>query len=64
MMERACVTCEFWDQRTSHKRARNAGLCRVNPPVKNGGDERDYGWPETFDEDWCGEWLAKEPSGN
>jgi hypothetical protein len=56
MSERACATCEWWDQKTS----RNRGLCRILPPRKNGGDEGEYNWPTTYDEDWCGKFQAKE----
>ena len=56
MSERACATCEWWDQKTS----RNRGLCRILPPRKNGGDEGEYNWPTTYDEDWCGRWQARE----
>lgn len=59
-MERTCVGCEFWDQRTFEKLKRHFGLCRVNPPIRNGNDEREWSWPVTYDEDWCGEYLEKE----
>ena len=59
--ERTCCTCEFWDQRTFHKKARNAGLCRIDPPARNGSDKSEWSWPETWDEDWCSHFApAKE----
>ena len=61
MIERTCVICEFWDAKTSHKDKRNHGLCRINPPVHDGGDYREWSWPVTYDEDWCGKWTSKEP---
>ena len=60
MIERTCVICEFWDAKTSHKDKRNHGLCRINPPVHDGGDYREWSWPVTYDEDWCGRWQARE----
>ena len=55
--ERVCCQCNFWDQKTFHQKERNFGWCRVNPPIRNGTDEREWSWPDTYDEDWCGEWV-------
>ena len=59
-MERTCYGCEWWDQITRYHDKRNSGLCRINPPVRNDTDNDDWGWPVTYDEDWCSYFKAKE----
>jgi hypothetical protein len=59
-IERACCTCQWWDQKSFSKDKRNTGWCRILPPRNNGGDENYWGWPGTYDEDWCGKWQARE----
>lgn len=51
MSEGTCKACVFWD---AHAWGTH-GFCRSRPPVvnpMNGGTM----WPETTDEEWCGEW--------
>lgn len=73
--ERYCQECWFWV-----RVERDHGLCRRHAPkafvVQRGaGPETDdssvtgpnwAGWPETCEDDWCGEWRGKpvaEPVG-
>jgi hypothetical protein len=57
MSEPTCYECRYWDKVTSYPDKRNSGLCRIHPPVRNDTDNDDWGWPVTYDEDWCGEWV-------
>ena len=56
-MTRACQSCQWWDATTHWHDKRNSGLCRIYPPVRNDTDHDDWGWPVTYDEDWCGKWV-------
>ncbi len=51
---KTCERCRFWEQNSSEP---SLGHCKRFPPVvvPHNGDffERS---PETFDDDWCGEW--------
>lgn len=48
-----CETCKFWRL----FRAEDIGECRRHAPAPIRGirDAYDVYWPETRDEDWCGE---------
>ena len=59
-IERACCTCQWWDQKSFKKAERNTGWCRILPPRNNGGDESYWGWPLTYDEDWCSRYQPRE----
>jgi len=59
-VERTCYECRYWDKVTSYPDKRNSGLCRIYPPVRNDTDHDDWGWPVTYDEDWCGRWQPRE----
>jgi hypothetical protein len=61
-MQRDCYTCRFW-KGSSH----GEGECRRHPPqltVVPDGNEECPGvktaWPETDQEDWCGEWEFRD----
>jgi hypothetical protein len=60
MSEPTCYECRYWDQQTRYPDKRNVGLCRFDPPRRNGNDDVDYCWPDTYDEDWCGRWQPRE----
>jgi len=60
MTEPTCYECRYWDKVTSYPDKRNSGLCRIHPPVRNDTDHDDWGWPVTYDEDWCGKWQSRE----
>lgn len=63
--EQLCKTCRFWDGRFS-------GICRKYPPKViivdvERKDTKVYHqkqtlWPDTDEDDWCGEWEAKTPA--
>jgi hypothetical protein len=59
-IERACCTCQWWDRKSFKKAERNTGWCRILPPRNNGGDESYWGWPLTYDEDWCSRYQPRE----
>lgn len=47
-----CETCRFWDKFIDDR-----GECRR----KSKPDPPAHSWPNTYDDDWCGEWRSKEP---
>ena len=53
-MTRSCGTCEWWENIGCEK-----GKCRVFPPVADKDIEVDN-FSVTRDDDWCGEWRAKD----
>lgn len=57
--ERACVGCRFYQPAGP-----NRGECRVNPPVRQGGedDPADFAWPIVLPESWCGHWQPAAAS--
>ena len=54
MIER-CENCRFFE----------AKMCRRYPPVfykheyENGYLHEGFSWPDTLNNEWCGEWQAK-----
>lgn len=60
----SCATCRWWDTLNS---LGHSGICRRMPP--NGGHWRPTreaeqnwigaNWPETINDDWCGEHQAQ-----
>lgn len=68
MSDQCCETCRFWSEVkiARHNGGVPVGVCHRYPPVlrKNEtGSEHpvdDFEQPWTTDEDWCGEWQAKE----
>ncbi len=63
-MKENCETCRFWDG--SSPDATGWGMCRRNPPthvsheILDGGGIANVGfWPDTEDDDWCGEFQEK-----
>jgi hypothetical protein len=58
----SCLNCYYWDESgylepdatlTSPRLCRVPGECRRNPPSFAYSK-----WPQTFPEDWCGEWSS------
>lgn len=64
MTERKCENCEFWDRNSgtsfdSHGHTRRP--CKRNAPFVIGDSNMLYPrWPMTSENDWCGEFKAKE----
>lgn len=70
-LERAeqCETCKWWtwDGETKKYASCKVGLCRRYPPVYNpySNGPKNHCWvdecifPETYVDDFCGEWQAK-----
>jgi hypothetical protein len=64
-----CGTCRFWElhERGDITDLVPSGYCRRYPPViaLSNGDVDNESWcqatPETFDNDWCGEWQGECP---
>jgi hypothetical protein len=66
-----CQTCKFWD--THGVAVAEIGICRKNAPVAQKASMKDcedgtgYSriplWPETVDDDWCGEWQPLASAG-
>jgi hypothetical protein len=60
-MERpTCKTCPYW--KTDEDDVHRTGICRRKAPrarILTDGDDRGYVtfpiWPETLDNEWCGE---------
>lgn len=52
-----CANCRFWDR---HPYDVSFGSCRIFRPMVH--DSGNTSWPETHDEDWCGEFQSKETS--
>ncbi len=55
----ACGNCRFYDtqSKAAASAPRNeAGLCRYNPPLPQGGSEGV--WPVVESKDWCGHFAA------
>ena len=62
MTTRSCFDCQFFDRRGLSK-----GLCRVSSPMpvedRNNPGTYVATWPEVHEEDWCGAYVGKSPSG-
>lgn len=65
-----CVTCHFYDRRSSRAvdgRAARSGQCRKMAPMLSPNASKAYVvegvWPTVRDDDWCGEWkiLPRRP---
>lgn len=59
-----CETCRFW-QKHSLARAVVFGLCRIRSPqlaLDISHHNSVTKWPMTRNDDWCGEFEAKEPA--
>lgn len=60
----ACANCKFWDEH----REKEMGACRRATPSLGGLLlKRDLWninargvWPETHEDEWCGEWAVEE----
>lgn len=59
---RVCATCRAWDDDGDGtgrcRRLAPAPLLSDRPPP---GGEIGVTWPVVCDDDWCGQWLAREP---
>jgi hypothetical protein len=60
-----CGNCGFWDRHeatTARTGVLKDGLCLAHPPQPCVMDDGvlDY-QPDTYDDDWCGEWRAENP---
>ena len=53
-MAQECKDCRFWDRPAGAPTAK--GLCRRYAPRPGSR----VPWPETDQNDWCGEWQTKE----
>ena len=59
-----CKICKWWDQVGYHKGlVGNFGFCRRFPPahktITEKIEQNRGNWPETFEDDWCGEFLEE-----
>lgn len=64
-MNDSCKTCWFWKPiGASFNDGGDLGDCRRKSPVISGNDRgRNMpAWPQTFNSDWCGEYLIKAPA--
>ena len=48
--EQTCDVCKYW----VFDPIMEIGACHRNPPYPGG-------WPKTLPDDWCGEFMFKEP---
>jgi len=55
-IEECCLTCRFWTDKEIQLpgETQTRYFCRRFPPVPGAG------FPETAEDDWCGEWDAWE----
>lgn len=71
-MSESCENCRFWEewQEADAENNRAMGICRRHAPrprpfcLDNSGNSfPEYTdkteWPNTFEDNWCGEWQAK-----
>lgn len=58
MTHPTCATCRFWDRNNTFN---TIGQCRRRAPSQAWSGDA-YVWPDTQDEDWCGEHDPK-PEG-
>ena len=69
-MKPKCENCKYW---AGHSEESSKGFCVLNPPVPavvvyqsgcgiDGYVESDItsAWPETSNDDWCGQWEEKD----
>lgn len=61
MTERKCKNCEWWVTRTPMLEVdKHWGQCRKKSPSVGGTSERVYtAWPDTRENDFCGEFEEK-----
>ncbi len=52
---RHCGNCIFWKHLTDH-----TGACRLHAPAPAEDRDEVAHWAHTFNEDYCGEWLAQD----
>jgi len=63
-----CENCRYWDHGGAVKlyggSADDLGVCRRRPPVPDFTREpMDFvlgKWPETYNDEWCGDYAGKE----
>jgi hypothetical protein len=62
-----CGTCMFWRPDRVALQSAGWGQCRrmppAMPPVEDDKLVHVGVWPHTDERDWCGEWRAREESG-
>ena len=62
-----CATCRFFAPHSETPDNSMDGICRRAPPALQGLMDLESlpvywkcaAWPETFEDDWCGEWREK-----
>lgn len=66
---RKCVACQHYDRsesRSAQDSTQRWGQCRRGVPMINPASAKGYMveglWPHVRDDDWCGEWVARERS--
>ena len=63
-----CEECKYWQFIESLESGRSSGDCRISRPaypgqVVKGDDDLQWArWPETFCDEWCGEFEVKTTS--
>ena len=58
-MSDQCDKCRFWRQGMSMRHGQLLGNChRLAPKPRR--KVRQARWPVTYQDDWCGEWKARE----
>ena len=63
-----CETCRFFEPHDTPQDNETEGACRRAPPAMQGQMDLEAlpvywkcaAWPETFADDWCGEWMASQ----
>ncbi|WP_128253554.1 hypothetical protein [Falsirhodobacter deserti] len=56
-----CAACAFYEDHAANGTtlARDAGLCRFNPPVTQPSAEARGFWPVVTANDWCGHFASQ-----
>ena len=61
-MTTACGSCAYYDHEhmNAGKSAKDAGVCRYNPPVTQPGPDAHGLWPVVGKQDWCGHFSSEK----